>query len=219
MFFRGHTLLPVVIVLAATGVGGAFNSHNPSLRNPQGINLWKLLHLRAADTATASEERYAGPGTHDQASQAPLVTAAPSTEFEFHAETFVQPLDHFGNSTDATFAQRFWVNKRHYRPRPGAPVIVIDGGETSGEDRLRFLDTGIADILARATGGVGVVLEHRYYGAWVLLLSGWESACVFMLADAEVHFQGKSVGVQNFSTDALRCVLLHSGSVYRWLRH
>ncbi|KAI0245081.1 hypothetical protein BJV78DRAFT_1357038 [Lactifluus subvellereus] len=56
--------------------------------------------------------------------------------------------------------QRFWVNTRHYKPRPGAPVIVIDGGETSGEDRLPFLDTGIADILARATGSIGVVLEH-----------------------------------------------------------
>ena len=188
MFFRGHTLLPFVIVLATTGVGGAFNPHKPSLHNTQGVNLWKLLHLRAAGIATASKQRYAGPGTHDQAAQAPLVAAAPATKFEFHAETFVQPLDHFGNSTDATFAQHFWVNKRHYRPRPGAPVIVIDGGETSGEDRLPFLDTGIADILARATGGVGVVLEHRYYGAWALLLPGWESACVYILADTEVRF-------------------------------
>jgi hypothetical protein len=39
---------------------------------------------------------------------------------------------------------------------------MIDGGETSGEDRLPFLDTGVADILAKATGGIGVVLEHRY---------------------------------------------------------
>lgn len=43
-------------------------------------------------------------------------------------------------------------------------MIVLDGGETSGEDRLPYLDTGIVDILAEATGGVGVVLEHRYYG-------------------------------------------------------
>ena len=45
-------------------------------------------------------------------------------------------------------------------------------------DRLPFLDTGIADILARATGGLGIVLEHRYYG--------------------------RSLPVTNFSTDALR---------------
>ncbi|KAI0311252.1 peptidase S28 [Amylostereum chailletii] len=92
--------------------------------------------------------------------------------------TFAQPLDHFSNSTTQTFEQRYWFNARHYKPGTGAPVIVIDGGETSGEDRLPFLDTGIADILAKATGGVGVVLEHRYYG--------------------------ESISVKNLSTDSLR---------------
>lgn len=38
------------------------------------------------------------------------------------------------------------------------------GAEQETQDRLPFLDTGIVEILARATGGVGVVLEHRYYG-------------------------------------------------------
>ncbi len=179
--FWGGTLLPLVVVLATTSIGCALDSHQPSLHNAQGVNLWRLLHQRAASTGTptsTSKQRYARPGAHDQA-QAPLAAAA-APEFEFRAETFVQPLDHFGNSTDATFPQRFWVNKRHYRPRPGAPVIVIDGGETSGEDRLSFLDTGIADILARAAGGVGVVLEHRYYGACVhaglCFFPGWVSA-------------------------------------------
>jgi len=32
------------------------------------------------------------------------------------------------------------------------------------KDRLPFLDTGIVDILTNATRGLGVVLEHRYYG-------------------------------------------------------
>lgn len=86
----------------------------------------------------------------------------------FRAQTFTQLLDHFYNMTDATFPQRFWINARHYKLLANAPVIVIDGGETSGEDCLPFLDTGIADILARATGGVGVILEHRYYGACVI---------------------------------------------------
>ena len=55
------------------------------------------------------------------------------------------------------------MSTRHYKT--GGPVFVLDGGETSGEDRLPFLDTGILDILAEATGGLSIVLEHRYYGA------------------------------------------------------
>lgn len=114
----------------------------------------------------------------------------------FPQYNFTQPLDHFYGSTNGTFPQRYWVrlalpifllpptseltihnavqvSTRHYTPGSNAtvPVIVLDGGETSGEDRLPYLDTGIVDILAEATGGVGVVLEHRYYGALASSLS------------------------------------------------
>ncbi|KAF8895639.1 serine carboxypeptidase S28-domain-containing protein [Infundibulicybe gibba] len=103
--------------------------HGPDLirvLGPQGVNLWKLNKMKAAEKG--------GRG---------LIW-------------FTQPLDHFSD-TGHTFQQRYWVNSRHYKPD-------VDGGETSGEDRLPFLDTGIVEILARSTGGVGVVLEHRYYG-------------------------------------------------------
>jgi len=165
----GTLLLPLFIVLATATSVSALGSHVPRPHNAQGVNFWKL-HQRATSMTgnRPSEPKQQHAETHARAgaSQIPLAAvASPDSEFEFRAETFTQPLDHFYNTTDATFQQRFWVNKRHYRPRHGAPVIVIDGGETRGEDRLPFLDTGIADILARATGGVGVVLEHRYYGA------------------------------------------------------
>ena len=88
--------------------------------------------------------------------------------------------------------QRYWVNKRHYRL--GGPVFVLDGGETSGADRLPFLDTGIVDILAEATNGVGIVLEHRYYGMtiWVSLMS------------SDSFSIGESIPVKDLSTDSLR---------------
>ena len=92
------------------------------------------------------------------------------------AGAFTQPLDHFDKKNTFTFEQRYWVNAQYYKP--GGPVILLDGGETSGLDRIPFLTTGIAAKLANATGGLGMVLEHRYYG--------------------------KSVPVANLSTDALR---------------
>jgi hypothetical protein len=94
------------------------------------------------------------------------------------------------------FKQRYWVNKRHYKEGGGGPVIVLDGGETSGEDRIPFLDTGIVDILAKATGGVGVVLEHRYYG--MFLADSDSRTC------NKLHHKGTSIPVANFSTDNLR---------------
>ncbi|EJD41230.1 peptidase S28 [Auricularia subglabra TFB-10046 SS5] len=90
-------------------------------------------------------------------------------EAKFPARWFRQPLDHFDRKRRDTFLQRYWVNDRHYRS--GGPVIVLDGGETSGENRLPFLDTGIVDILAKATHGLGVVLEHRYYGRSIPVLN------------------------------------------------
>ncbi len=78
------------------------------------------------------------------------------------------PVDHFHNDTlyephsDESFALRYWFDAQYYQE--GGPVIVLAGGETSGEGRIPFLETGILYQLAKATGGVGVILEHRYYG-------------------------------------------------------
>lgn len=112
-----------------------------------------------------------------QSSSSSKLTARQQASFPQY--TFTQPLDHFTN-TGFTFEQRYWLSARHFNPNSSTPVpvIVLDGGETEGEDRLPYLDTGIVDILTAATGGIGVVLEHRYYG--------------------------ESVPVQNFTTDSLR---------------
>src|SRR5258705_4891940 len=95
---------------------------------PLTVNLWKLnvdqqrstqLPARSDDTQHMFEH---GPG----------VTTL-SKKYEFRAQWFEQPLDHFDKSSKHRVHQRYWVNSRHYKPRKGAPVIVLDGGETSGE--------------------------------------------------------------------------------------
>ncbi len=117
--------------------------------NAQSVNLWRLETLR--------EQRQESLDGEEQ-----TVFKKPKY-VEFAPQWFEQPLDHFASKNTTTFVQRYWVSKRHYKK--GGPVIVLDGGETSGENRLLFLDTGIVDILAKATNGLGVILEHRYYGA------------------------------------------------------
>lgn len=157
-------------LLACTGivsnVHAKVDSNRVRLLGGQAVNLWKLETARDAK----SREQTIGSqnGFLDQTqSQVSLLEGDLEEDTQsgglprFHGYWFRQPLDHFSNSS-RTWRQRYWINTRHYVANTSAPVIVLDGGETSGEDRLPFLDTGIVDILAKATGGVGVVLEHRY---------------------------------------------------------
>ena len=91
-----------------------------------------------------------------------------STSERYPARYLEVPIDHFHNDSfyaphsDDTFRLRYFSEEFHYRP--GGPLIILDGGETSVEDRLPFLASGIVKILCEATGGIGVILEHRYYG-------------------------------------------------------
>lgn len=148
----GFTALLSALFLAISAVSEA----KPTSRTPfnvQSVNLWHLDNLAQAEITAL--------GDNDQ-------KIFRVKKEEFAEQWFEQPLDHFSNDSH-TFLQRYWVNDRHYKE--GGPVIVLDGGETSGEDRIPFLDTGIVEILANATHGLGVVLEHRYYGKFTMQYS------------------------------------------------
>ncbi len=86
----------------------------------------------------------------------------------FPVHTFKMPVDHFHNESryephlDKTFKNRFWINDTYYRP--GGPVIIQNSGELSGDFHLTDLQIGLHHELAKATNGLAVVLEHRYYG-------------------------------------------------------
>lgn len=87
---------------------------------------------------------------------------------EYPAYNLSVPIDHFHNDSlyephvDESFNLRYWFDASSYQK--GGPVIVLAAGETSGTDRLPFLKKGIAAKLAKATHGIAVILEHRYYG-------------------------------------------------------
>ncbi|KAE8154696.1 serine carboxypeptidase S28-domain-containing protein [Aspergillus avenaceus] len=78
------------------------------------------------------------------------------------------PVDHFHNDSryaphsDESFGLRYWFDATHYRS--GGPVFVIAAGETDATARFPFLSQGIVTELAAAYNGIGVILEHRYYG-------------------------------------------------------
>lgn len=93
---------------------------------------------------------------------------APDPATLYQAYNLSVPIDHFHNDSsyephvNGSFPLRYWYDDRFYKP--GGPVIALAAGETSGSGRLPFLQKGIVAILAEATNGVGVILEHRYYG-------------------------------------------------------
>ena len=78
------------------------------------------------------------------------------------------PVDHFHNesqyepNSNDSFNLRYYFDATYYKP--GGPVILLQSGETTVDDRLPYLQKGIVYQLAKATNGLGVILEHRYYG-------------------------------------------------------
>lgn len=64
--------------------------------------------------------------------------------------------------TDETFNLRYWFDATYYKT--GGPVIVLQSGEVDASTRLVYLQKGLLHQMAVATNGIGVVLEHRYYG-------------------------------------------------------
>ncbi|GJN92935.1 hypothetical protein Rhopal_005978-T1 [Rhodotorula paludigena] len=120
--------------------------------------------VRLAAEREEDARTQAGQATHDAQHRfaAPAPPPRPAAP-HFEAHYFDQRVSHDAAvPSNETFKQRYWFDASHYRP--GGPVFLLDAGETDGADRLPFLSQGILRILSEATGGVGIVFEHRYYG-------------------------------------------------------
>src|ERR1700760_700985 len=77
-------------------------------------------------------------------------------------------IDHFPEKSEyephpkGTFKQRYIFDDTHYKP--GGPVFLYIGGETSLEGRLSNIERGIVRVLMENFNGLGIILENRFYG-------------------------------------------------------
>lgn len=86
----------------------------------------------------------------------------------YSAHNFSVPIDHFHNEThyephtNGSFNIRYWFDNTHYKP--GGPVFLLAGGETDASMILPVLSHGVFAELMKKYNGIGLILEHRYYG-------------------------------------------------------
>lgn len=143
-------LLPLLL-LGFTSFTGV-NSFSPVI-GPQGVNFWNLDKQEARERGASSrrdlplESKALTVQSGNWLPDNEAIVSARAFE-EFEPQWFEQPLDHFDESNPHTFKQRYWVSKRHYKARQGAPVFVLDGGETSGA--VRWFHDSERNIVNRA---------------------------------------------------------------------
>ncbi|RPD62559.1 peptidase S28 [Lentinus tigrinus ALCF2SS1-7] len=81
-----------------------------------------------------------------------------------YGETFYfdQLIDH-DNPSLGTFKQRYWHNYEFYDP--GGTIVLLTPGEINAEGFTSYLtNTTITGMIAQATNGATIVLEHRFFG-------------------------------------------------------
>ena len=129
------SLYALLAVCATVTANNARSAELIRLLGPQGVNLARL-------DALATPGRPFSKDSSEFGVQEVLAKGDGKRTYDFRAEWFQQPLDHFDGDSGHVWHQRFWVNSKYYKPGTDAPVIVIDGGETSGEVRSHLERSG-----------------------------------------------------------------------------
>jgi len=73
-----------------------------------------------------------------------------------------QQTDHFAQSDERTFPQRYFANFDHFKP--GGPIILAIGGEGPLSSSYVSGEGLTTAHFAEKLGGAAVALEHRFYG-------------------------------------------------------
>jgi len=147
--------LPVLYALAQAQ-STPFSSAHSLLKDVPALPLGLYRHVKTAEDAKLALQKLDYSLSHSD--QLPFLS---SSSCSFPPHYFEQIVSHDPNvPLNSTFKQRYWFDASHYTK--GGPVFLLDAGETNGEGRIPFLEKGILRILSEATGGIGIVFEHRY---------------------------------------------------------
>ncbi|KAJ1721794.1 hypothetical protein LPJ61_005995 [Coemansia biformis] len=148
---EGHLLARLLLALGLVGVIGRSWAVPLAVRQMQQRTIWAERQLLAGASAVRTEHMAIGRAARGMVRQQ---TRSLATPFYFD-----QVVDHSaGNLT--TFKQRVFINANYYSP--GGPVYLLNSGETPASPS--YLVAGEPFTLAKATGGMVLIIEHRYYG-------------------------------------------------------
>ncbi|KAI9504255.1 hypothetical protein GGI25_002492 [Coemansia spiralis] len=143
-----QVLLAVMLIISATICGKA---EPLAVREARLQRVWTeyLLNADTVDNADSPQSAIS-----DEVRRTIHERQTTSNEFYFN-----QNVDHFGTNS-STFKQRFYINTNNYTP--GGPIYLFNSGETPASPSYLF--AGEPYTLAKATGGMLIIMEHRYYG-------------------------------------------------------
>ena len=86
---------------------------------------------------------------------------------DYPASTIQIPIDHYDDSDNRTYSNRYWLITKYYRP--GGPIFYFDSGEQNAQPLVPYFlyeAAGPSSVmsLARRFNGLALIFEHRFYG-------------------------------------------------------
>lgn len=135
-----------------------------------GVTVTLLAHTSSATHSnggilgtTSSSSSSISPDVPPMLSSALLTTAQREYDAGDVPLFFDQPVDHFDEESDRTWAHRYYKSTEFYGG-PGHPIFVIVGGE--GALDFGMLYPFVTKVLAKRFQAAVLQIEHRFYGPY-----------------------------------------------------